>query len=160
MEYSGNVLNAGEPLASGSASHAPRPRGLLLAALVAGLVWAGACTTSPSATGEAGAWAGTVVSTPFGNGTLVLTLTDTNSTLGGTWTLSYPNTADNNSGSLVWTLNGSAITLTLTPNVPVPASCVYNLTGTVTNTTSMSGSYATVNCTLADSGSFSATLGG
>src|SRR5580658_3375350 len=71
MEYSEHVLNAGEPLAGGSASHAPRPRGLLVAALVAGLFWAGACTTSPSATGEAGAWAGTVVSTPFGNGTLV-----------------------------------------------------------------------------------------
>jgi hypothetical protein len=159
MEYSGRFSNAGERLDGGSASRGPKPR-LLFAVLVAGLVWAGGCATSPSATGEAGAWAGTVVSTPFGSGTLVFSLSDSSGALSGTWTLSYPNTADNNSGSLVWTLNGSAVTLTLTPNVPVPASCVYNLTGTITNTTSMSGSYATVNCTLADSGSFSATLGG
>jgi hypothetical protein len=128
--------------------------------LVAALVWAGGCSTSPSATGEAGGWAGSVVSTPFGSGTLVFSLADSSATLGGTWSLSYPNTADNNSGTLVWTLSGSNVTLTLTPATPVPGSCVYNLTGPISNTTSMTGTYSTANCTLADSGSFTASLGG
>lgn len=160
MKYPGHFLNAGERLPVGSASPGSKRRGLLVAALVVGLAAAGACSTSPSATGEAGAWTGTVTSTPFGTGTLVFSLADSGSPLTGSWSLSYPNTADNNSGALVWTLSGSAVTLTMTPTAPVPATCVYNFTATISNTTSMSGTYSTANCTLADTGTFTATLGG
>jgi hypothetical protein len=136
----------------------------MLTVLAAALVLSacGSDSSSPSSTSSTtigGNWAGTVTSSgrlaQVGVGTLRTSIGQNGGALSGTWTVSYTNPANNNSGSLTGLVTGSSVTLTLTSSVPT--ACPFNVTATLSGSSSMSGTYATFNCTVADGGQFAAT---
>ena len=114
--------------------------------------------TSPSTQSIAGTWSGSIINTtPAGqpNGNVVLTLAQTGSTLSGTWSTTYPTSpSSNNAGTLTGSLSGSGASFTLSPSNPT--LCPYSATATVTGS-SMAGTFAAFNCTIAVAGSFSVT---
>lgn len=75
------------------------------------------------------------------------------SSVNGSWNVAYSNAANNNAGSLTGIITGSSVTLTLTPGVPT--ACPFNVTASIAGS-SLSGTYATFNCTVADGGQFNA----
>jgi hypothetical protein len=123
-----------------------------LLCLTAGLA-CGGDSTSPTAN-LTGNWSGTISSQLAGPGTFVLTFVESSSSLSGTWSTTFSNTANNNAGSLSGTASGSSVTLTLTPSDP--QSCPFHVTGVMSGTV-ISGTYAAFPCTVAESGTFSAS---
>jgi hypothetical protein len=117
------------------------------------LIGCGGSSTSPTST-VAGNWSGTISSNVVGNGTLTMTLLQSGTALSGTWSTTYANSSNNNSGSLAGSVNGAQLGATLTPSVP--STCPYNAAGTLSGTT-ISGTYAAFNCTVAASGTFTIT---
>jgi hypothetical protein len=95
----------------------------------------------------------------LGNGTLSLSLVQSPSdSVTGTWATTFPDSIDNLSGAVAGKINGSTLSVRLKPNNP--PTCQYGpfyLTASLSGTTSMTGTFATINCTVADSGTFSAT---
>ena len=84
--------------------------------------------------------------------TVRVTVAQNGSSLTGTWSISAA--VQTNSGSLSGSVTGSSLSITLTPSVPT--SCPYQLTATVTGNT-ITGTYASFNCTVAVSGSLTVT---
>ena len=120
--------------------------GLILAVLVA-------CTESTGPTTSlAGNWSGTISSVLYGNGAMAFTLAQSSKALSGTWSATFANAANNDSGSLSGNVSGSAVSIVLTPSNPF--TCPFNVTATLSGSTSMSGTYAAFNCTVAASGTF------
>ncbi len=120
---------------------------------------AGCSSSSPTAPSEisvAGNWSGTLSDSLAGTGRLAFTFAQSAAALSGTWSTTYSNPGYNNGGSLSGSVSGSSVTLTLTPSVPT--YCPYNVTGTLSGST-LSGTYAAFNCTVAVSGTFSAAPG-
>ena len=116
-------------------------------------------STSPSGQQLAGNYTGTLVSNSsgfaqIGVGTLQATLAQNGGSLNGSWTTTYANAAYNNAGSLTGTASGSSVTLTLTSGVT--GLCPSKVTAAISGTT-LSGTYATFDCSYADGGQFSAT---
>lgn len=115
--------------------------------------------TTPSVQSIAGNWNGTITTTtPAGqpNGNVAFTIAQTGSTLSGTWSTTYPTSpASNNAGSLTGSLSGSGATFTLSPSNPT--NCPYSATAALSGSSSMSGTFAAFNCTIAVAGSFSVT---
>jgi hypothetical protein len=124
------------------------------------LVTAAACggdsPSTPSASSLGGTWTGSVTSTSrlaiVGVGTVRATIAQNGGSLSGTWSTSYANPQNNNSGSLTGTVSGTAVSLTLSSSVPT--SCPFTATAALSGSTAMSGTYATFNCTVSDSGPF------
>lgn len=136
----------------------------LLAIGVAGIVGAlllTACATDHnSLTGPdsppiiTGTWSGIVSAfgSPAGPGGIQATLAQTGSTVTGTWGTSYPNPAYNAGGALTGSTSGSTLTLTLTPGSPT--LCPYVVTGVLVNATTIQGTFATISCSVVQSGTF------
>jgi hypothetical protein len=118
------------------------------------LVACGSSPTSPSAAASVtGTWLGTITSEQVaGSGSARVDFAGTNSNLTGTWSVTGPSGPD--SGTLNGAVNGSAVTLTLTPSVPV--NCPYAVTATMSGT-QLTGTYAATNCSQAVSGGLSLT---
>ena len=131
--------------------------------MMVGTVALVACTaissTGPVTAGVASSWLGPISDALLGNGTLSLSLVQSPSdSVTGTWATTFPNSNDDLSGAVAGTIKGSTLSVRLKPNNP--PTCQYGpfyLTASLTGTTSMTGSFATINCTVADSGTFSAT---
>lgn len=135
-----------------------------LALLLASVLLVSACggDSSPTASSStsvnlAGNWIGTVTSAgrvaQVGVGTFHGTLAQNGLSLNGSWNVVYSNVANNNSGALTGVITGNSVTLTLTSGVPT--ACPFNATGTLSGSSSMTGTYSTFNCTVADGGQFS-----
>lgn len=128
---------------------------LVLAALLGSAC--GTDTQAPSPiTNLTGNWVGTVTSISrsqiVGVGTLRVTIAQSSGTLTGTWSASYQNPANNNSGQLVGAVMGISVNLNLQSSVPT--ACPFTATGTINDPNHISGTYATTNCTVSDSGPF------
>ena len=107
----------------------------------------------PSTSSVSGTWTGSITSNQAaGSGPARVTLSQTGNNLSGTWSVTGPNSPD--SGSLTGSINGSGVSLTLSPSVPT--NCPYTVTATVSGN-SMNGTYAAFNCTLAVAGGVALT---
>lgn len=110
-------------------------------------------STSPSNVSLTGSWNGNTNApgSAAGTGIVRATISQSGSTLSGTWGVTYINPIYNNSGQLSGTFDGTAISLTLDSSVPI--ACPYKVTATLQSSSIMSGTFATFNCTVAQSGS-------
>jgi hypothetical protein len=127
--------------------------------MLLGAACGGNSSTSPSGQQLAGNYTGTLVSNSsgfvqIGVGTVNATLTQHGGALNGSWTTTYENAAYNNAGSLTGIVSASSVTLTLTSSVT--GLCPSNVTAAISGTT-LSGTYATFNCSFTDGGQFSVT---
>ena len=75
-------------------------------------------------------------------------------TVGGTWTATFANPAFNDAGTVSGQLSGSSLQVML--NSGDPTACPLNVTATVASA-SISGTYTSVNCTVAFGGSINLT---
>jgi hypothetical protein len=93
-----------------------------------------------------------VASQVFGSGAAQVTFSQNGNAIGGTWTATFPNPAANDAGTINGQLNGSTLQLVLNPGNP--SGCPYNVTATVSGS-NITGTYTTVNCTVAAGGGIS-----
>lgn len=121
------------------------------------VVWLAACgrTTEPTTADLSGSWSGTISSATSGAGTLGLTLSQSSNSLSGTWTATFSSAQYNNHGTLTGTVSGSSVSMVLTATGQ--AACPINVSGTLSGSTSISGSYVGSDCTTSSTGTFSAT---
>lgn len=127
----------------------------LLAACLLTTIACSNSPTAPSYVSVAGTWRGTSADNLIGGGgQLAITLTQSGSSLSGTWSSVWPNPANNNGGTFNGTATGAGVTGTLTPSNP--SNCPTSATAMVSGST-MSGTYATISCSVADTGSFTLT---
>jgi hypothetical protein len=130
---------------------------------IVGALALAACTAkSPTAPGSGDIisnWSGPISDALLGTGTLSLSLVQSPSdSVTGTWATTFADPNDDLSGAVAGNIRGSTLSAVLKPNNP--PTCQYGpfgLTASLAGTTSMSGTFATLNCTVADSGTFSAT---
>jgi hypothetical protein len=117
-----------------------------------------ACGSSSSPTGPSthsvnGTWSGSITSNlAVGSGPATVTLSQSGNRLSGTWSVIGPTSPD--SGSLTGSVDGSAVSVTLSPSVPT--GCPYTATMTVSGN-SMTGTYAAFNCTASIAGGIALT---
>lgn len=132
-------------------------RSLVSAIAVITLSACGGGSSSPAApvTSIAGNYTGTVHDNLAGAGAATLNLTQSGSTLGGTFADSFSSSSENNSGSVAGTISGASVQLTLTSGQA--GDCPYFFTGTIAGTT-ISGTYTTQSCSVANGGTLSASL--
>jgi hypothetical protein len=121
---------------------------LVLVALV-GVVGCGG-PTSPADTNISGTWTGTIAST-LGTDSVGMTIAESSGSLSGTWSSIYASAPNaNNGGQLTGTKTGANVAMTLNPSVPT--NCPYTFNATVTSATSLSGTFASFNCTVSLTG--------
>jgi hypothetical protein len=131
--------------------------------MIVGTLALAACTAKPSTAPGSGDinsnWSGPISDALLGNGTLSLSLVQSPSdSVTGTWMTTFPDPNDDLSGPLAGNIKGSTLSAVLRPSNP--PTCQYgpfDLTASLAGTTSMTGTFATINCTIADSGTFSVT---
>ena len=115
-------------------------------------------TTSPSPQPLSGTWAGTVTDSVYGAGTFTSTIAEDGTSLAGSYSATFPKLVTNE--TVNGTVNGSSVTLTITPTVS-GLVCAVTETGTLNSTnTSVSGTYASLStCTgTQTTGAFSGTI--
>jgi len=115
-----------------------------------------ACTSSePSTTpfSYSGTWAGSINDSLGGPGTISTTMSQSGSNLVGTWQAAFSG-GGNNGGTLAGTINGQEVLIELYPSDP--SSCPFAVVGQRSGTT-ISGTYAAYNCTIAITGSVNVT---
>jgi len=127
--------------------------------MLLGAACGGDSSTSPSGQQLAGNYAGTLVSNSsafaqIGAGSFHATLAQNGGAINGSWTTTYANAAYNNAGSLKGIVSANSVTLTLTSDVT--GLCPSNVTAAISGTT-LSGTYATFDCSFTDGGQFSVT---
>jgi len=127
--------------------------------MLLGAACGGNSSTSPSGQQLAGNYAGTLVSNSsafaqIGAGSFHATLAQNGGAINGSWTTTYANAAYNNAGSLKGIVSANSVTLTLTSDVT--GLCPSNVTAAISGTT-LSGTYATFDCSFTDGGQFSVT---
>ncbi len=127
-----------------------------LVLLVTSLVVAAGCgddlRTAPSSL-LAGTWTGAMTDNVAGPGTLRLTLSESPGSVTGTWATTFP--AGDNGGSLGGSVNGSSLTLVLTPTSD-PGSCSVQVFATI-NGDRITGTYTALDCSGFVSGSIDLT---
>ncbi len=121
---------------------------------VLAFVVAGCGSSAPPIASVAGTWVGTTSDSVVGAGNIRATIGQSSSALSGTWSSTYSNPSNNNGGTLNGSVSGSSVSLMLTPSVPT--SCPFSVTATVT-ANQMSGTYASVSCSVAVTGSINVT---
>ena len=100
-----------------------------------------------------GTWAGTIQDSVAGFGTLLLTISQTDTQLTGTWQSTFPNPTNNNGGTLSGTVGDPAIALVLATSRSQACSLTVAATRDEDNDNHFTGTYASFNCALAESGS-------
>lgn len=124
-----------------------------IAALVLSSCGGGGSPSAPTVMQIAGTWAGTITSNQVsGNGPARITIAQSGTSLTGTWNATGPGGPD--SGNMSGSISGSSVSMNLASSVPT--NCPYTVTVTVGGT-SMTGTYATANCTVAASGGINLT---
>ena len=101
----------------------------------------------------AGTWTGTIQDSVAGFGTLLLTISQTDTQLTGTWQSTFPNPTNNNGGTLSGTVGDPAIALVLATSRSQACSLTVAATLDEDNDNHFTGTYASFNCALAQSGS-------
>src|SRR5260370_37074163 len=120
------------------------------------------CGTSVNSTASvAGTWVGTMTDSVLGTGKIYATISQSDSVLSGEWYSYYPNPINNFQGTLSGSVSGSSVAAMLTSNFPIllrrePQDCDFNVTATV-NGNQLSGTYASVFCNVAVTGSIHLT---
>ncbi len=101
-----------------------------------------------------GTWTGTIQDSFAGPGTLLLSISQSGTQLTGTWQSTFSDTTNNNGGSLSGTVGGdNAIALVLTASRSQACSFTVAATRDGDNDNHFTGTYASFNCALAESGS-------
>ena len=114
--------------------------------------------TAPTPAEIAGSWSGPLTDALQGSGTLSFSLAQTGDSVTGTWSITFANPAADVSGLAAGDVSGSTISILLRPSNP--PTCQYGpfrITATVTGTSAISGSYASVQCVDGDTGTFTAS---
>lgn len=127
---------------------------VLLAIVVSACGGKNTGTTPSPASALTGSWAGqaNAPGSPAGTASVAATIAQSGATLSGTWLTNYANPIYNGSGTLAGSVTGASLSLTLNPSVPT--ACPYNVTATTNGSSTIDGTYATVNCTVALGGTF------
>jgi hypothetical protein len=124
----------------------------------AALVACSKSSTEPAPGYVAGSWSGSISDVLVGNGTFTMSLAQTGDSVTGTWTTTYADTANNLGGLAIGHMIGPMLTILLKPiNPPTCQYGPFEVTASLTAGTSLSGTYTTVQCTAADSGTVSVT---
>ena len=100
-----------------------------------------------------GTWTGTIQDSVAGLGTLLLTISQTDTQLTGTWQSTFTAPTNNNGGTLSGTVGDPAIALVLATSRPQACSLTVAATRDEDNDNHFTGTYASFNCALAQSGS-------
>jgi hypothetical protein len=133
-------------------------RALLIVSMVAATACAGKSSTAPITGNVSGSWSGPMSSALLGTGTLSLSLVQVGDSVTGTWTTAFPVPGLDLIGTVAGNISGSTITVLLQPLGG--STCQYgpyDLTATVSGTSSLRGSFVTAyNCVLPDSGTYTA----
>jgi len=100
-----------------------------------------------------GTWTGTIQDSVAGPGTILLTIAQSGTQLTGTWQTTFGDPANNNGGSLSGTVGGgTSIALVLTASRSQACSYTVAATRDEDNDKHFTGTYASFNCALAQSG--------
>jgi hypothetical protein len=118
--------------------------------LLVGILLLSAIGCSPSAPSDgdfSGTWVGPDPTIGYGAGTIRATIAQNDFTVTGIWSSVFPlvPTADDG-GQLLGKKTGSSVAVTL---FSVPGTCPYTYNATLLSTTTMSGTLATVDCSIA-----------
>lgn len=112
----------------------------------------GKTATQPSGS-VTGTWTGALPGLSTDVGVVRLVLAQSGAAVTGTFTTTFPNASTNQSGSAGGTLQGSVLTLALTPSAPLVCSASLTLTGTLTftftltnGTDRLTGTYSGFTC--------------
>jgi hypothetical protein len=121
------------------------------------LISAAACWLPPgpgsdTASSVAGTWVGTTSDNLVAAGNLRATILQSGASLSGTW--ASTNSSNTSGGMLSGSVDGSSVSVTLTPNIAT--TCPLSVTATV-NGSQMTGTYAAASCTVAVKGSITLT---
>jgi hypothetical protein len=122
------------------------------------LISAAACWLPPgpgSDTASAsvdGTWVGTTSDNLLAAGNIRATISQSGASLSGTW--ASTNSSNTNGGMLSGSVNGSSVSVTLTPSIAT--TCPLSVTATV-NGSQMTGTYAAASCTVVVKGSITLT---
>ena len=101
-------------------------------------------------------WVGTTFDDIVGPGNIRATISQTASSLSGTWASTFSDPSDDNGGTLGGNMNGASVSATLTPRYG--PGCQYAVTATLNSgATQMTGSYVSVSCNIAVTGSITLT---
>ena len=122
---------------------------LLISALSCGLP-VGPGSTSTNAMD--GTWVGTTTDNLGASANIRATISQSGASLSGTWVST--NSSNTNGGMLSGSVNGSSLSVTLTPSITT--ACPLSVTAMV-NGSQMIGTYAGVSCTVAVKGSITMT---
>ena len=101
-----------------------------------------------------GTYSGPINDAVAGAGTARVTMASNGNSLSGTWSSTFSNASYNNSGSTSGTISGSSLSMTLAPSNP--QACPLAVTATQSGN-QITGTYATMSCSVTDSGSFNLT---
>ena len=121
----------------------------ILAFTAVGCAESSPLSPSPAGVDLTGTWSGPAQDSYGGNGNLRATIAQFGSAFSGTWAITFPNPNNNNGGTVDGTVNGSKIAGTLRSNAVCPLSVTFLVNGN-----SMSGTYASINCSISITGSF------
>lgn len=131
--------------------------------MIAAAVGAAACaaksTTAPAQFNVSGDWSGSMSDALLGASAVSFSLAQTGDSVTGSWAAVYADTTKDISGSVVGNVVGSTLTILLKP--ASPPTCQYGpfeFTATETSSTTLSGTFAAVQCPIADSGSISIAI--
>lgn len=131
-------------------------RVLVIVGAVVFLACCGKSSTAPTPADVVGTWSGPMSDALLGSGTLTLSLTEmANDSVSGTWATNFPDSADDLDGYVLGHVAGSTLSVELKPSNP--PTCTYgpfDLTASVTGNSAMSGTFVSVQCPAADSGTF------
>jgi hypothetical protein len=115
-------------------------------------------STAPTPADVVGSWSGPISDALLGPGTLSMSLTQTGDSVTGFWSTSFPDSAEDLDGYAAGNVFGPTLTVVLKPSNP--PTCTYgpfDITAAVNGTMSMNGTFVTIQCAAADSGTFSAS---
>ena len=99
-----------------------------------------------------GTWVGTTTDNLGASANIRATMSQSGASLSGTWVST--NSSNTNGGMLSGSVNGSSLSVTLTPSIAT--ACPLSVTATV-NGSQLIGTYAGVSCTVAVKGSITLT---
>ena len=134
-------------------------RALVIAAVALLAACAAKSSTAPPNFNVTGSWSGSISDALVGTGALSMSLAQTGDSVTGSWSTTYADTMYNLTGRAAGHVIGSTFTVLLRPFSP--PTCQYGpfqFTATQAGGASISGTYTTVQCTVADSGTISVAI--
>ena len=133
-----------------------RSSAAFLGSLVLAVVLLAACASSPTgptAFSYSGTWSGTINDSLGGPGTTSMTMSQSGSDIVGTWQATFTG-GGNNGGTLAGVINGQEVLIEMYPSDP--STCPFAAVAQRSGST-LAGTYAAFNCTVAVTGSVNVT---